>query len=110
MRDVERMAHQNGYHDGREAGEKDARRGRSFSIGRVVTMIGATPTKVIAVSTAIASSTDTSSAKDTGPDTRTATTQWRALIAGNHERASVESCGLVGVAGAIARHSGSSSI
>ena len=34
MRDIERIAHQNGYHEGREAGEKDARRGRSFSVGR----------------------------------------------------------------------------
>jgi hypothetical protein len=33
-RNVERIAHQNGYHEGREAGEKDARRGRSFSIDR----------------------------------------------------------------------------
>ncbi|PYR33414.1 MAG: hypothetical protein DMF90_20935 [Acidobacteria bacterium] len=33
-RDVERIAHQNGYHEGREAGEQDARRGRSFSFDR----------------------------------------------------------------------------
>src|SRR5215510_10680717 len=33
-REVERIAHQNGYHEGREAGEKDARRGRSFSFDR----------------------------------------------------------------------------
>src|SRR5262245_48179365 len=32
--DVERIAHQNGYHEGQEAGEKDARRGRSFSFDR----------------------------------------------------------------------------
>src|SRR5262245_60044624 len=33
-RDVERIAHQNGYREGRDAGEKDARRGRSFSFDR----------------------------------------------------------------------------
>ena len=31
---VERIAHENGYHEGREAGEHDARRGRSFSFDR----------------------------------------------------------------------------
>jgi hypothetical protein len=34
MQEVERIAHQNGYHEGREAGETDARRGRSFSFDR----------------------------------------------------------------------------
>jgi hypothetical protein len=34
VRGVERIAHQNGYHEGREAGESDARRGRSFSFDR----------------------------------------------------------------------------
>jgi hypothetical protein len=34
VRDVERIAHQNGYHEGREAGEQDGRRGRSFSFDR----------------------------------------------------------------------------
>ena len=33
-RDIERIAHQNGYHEGREAGEKDARHGRSYSFDR----------------------------------------------------------------------------
>lgn len=33
-REVERVAHDRGYRDGREAGEKDARRGRSFSFDR----------------------------------------------------------------------------
>ena len=33
-REVERIAHDNGYHEGREAGEKDGRRGRSFSFDR----------------------------------------------------------------------------
>jgi hypothetical protein len=33
-RDVERIAHENGYRDGRSAGEKDARKGRSFSFER----------------------------------------------------------------------------
>ncbi len=32
--DVERIAHQNGYHEGREAGERDGRRGRPFSFDR----------------------------------------------------------------------------
>lgn len=32
--EVERIAHDNGYHEGREAGEKDARRGRSFDLDR----------------------------------------------------------------------------
>jgi hypothetical protein len=31
-REVERIAHDNGYHDGREAGEKDARKGRAFAV------------------------------------------------------------------------------
>ena len=31
---IERIAHQNGYHEGREAGETDARRGRWFSVER----------------------------------------------------------------------------
>jgi len=31
---VERIAHENGYDEGREAGEQDARRGRSFSLDR----------------------------------------------------------------------------
>jgi hypothetical protein len=31
-REVERIAHENGYHDGREAGEKDARKGREFAV------------------------------------------------------------------------------
>jgi len=31
---IERIAHQNGYHEGREAGETDARRGRCFSVER----------------------------------------------------------------------------
>jgi hypothetical protein len=33
-RDVEQIAHQNGYHEGREAGEQDARRGHAFSFDR----------------------------------------------------------------------------
>jgi len=33
-RDVERIAHDNGYREGREAGEKDGRKGRSFSFER----------------------------------------------------------------------------
>ena len=33
-RDVERIAHENGYREGREAGEKDGRKGRSFSFDR----------------------------------------------------------------------------
>lgn len=33
-RDVERIAHENGYREGREAGEKDGRRGRTFSMDR----------------------------------------------------------------------------
>ena len=33
-RNVERIAHQNGYHEGREAGEKDVRHGRTFSFDR----------------------------------------------------------------------------
>ena len=33
-RDVERIARQNGYHEGREAGEEDARHGRSLSFKR----------------------------------------------------------------------------
>ena len=33
-RAVERIAHQNGYHEGREAGEQDARHGRAFSFDR----------------------------------------------------------------------------
>jgi hypothetical protein len=32
--DTVRIAHDNGYHEGREAGEKDARKGRSFSMER----------------------------------------------------------------------------
>ncbi len=71
-RDVERIAHQNGYHEGRGAGEKDARRGRSFS--STVTMTGVMPIKVIVESLAIRSSTGTSSAKDSGRDIQTATT------------------------------------
>ncbi len=34
MGEVRRIAHQNGYHEGREAGEKDGRRRRSFSFDR----------------------------------------------------------------------------
>jgi len=33
-REVERIAHENGYRDGRSAGEKDARKGKSFSFER----------------------------------------------------------------------------
>ncbi|HZP48197.1 MAG TPA: hypothetical protein VFB07_06680 [Vicinamibacterales bacterium] len=33
-REVERIAHDRGFRDGREAGEKDGRRGRSFSFDR----------------------------------------------------------------------------
>ena len=33
-REVERVAHDRGFRDGREAGEKDARKGRSFSFDR----------------------------------------------------------------------------
>ncbi len=33
-RDIERIAHENGYREGREAGEQDARRGRSYSFDR----------------------------------------------------------------------------
>jgi hypothetical protein len=33
-REVERIAHDNGYHEGREAGENDGRKGRSFSVER----------------------------------------------------------------------------
>jgi len=32
--EVERIAHENGFREGREAGEKDARKGRSFDIDR----------------------------------------------------------------------------
>ena len=32
--EVERIAHDNGYHEGREAGEKDARNRRAFSLDR----------------------------------------------------------------------------
>ncbi len=32
--EVERIAHENGYHEGREAGEKDARKRRSFALDR----------------------------------------------------------------------------
>jgi hypothetical protein len=32
--EVERIAHERGYRDGREDGEKDARRGRSFAFDR----------------------------------------------------------------------------
>jgi hypothetical protein len=34
LRNIERIAQQNGYRDGRDAGERDARRGRSFSFNR----------------------------------------------------------------------------
>ena len=33
-RDVERIAHENGYREGREAGESDSRHGRSFEFDR----------------------------------------------------------------------------
>ncbi len=33
-REVERIAHDNGYREGRQAGEKDGRKGRSFSFER----------------------------------------------------------------------------
>ena len=33
-RNIEQIAHQNGYREGREAGEKDGRRGRPFAFDR----------------------------------------------------------------------------